>query len=131
MEFSSRFSNWVHWCLMKGMYQAKAGSAEGNYRSGQVWEERLPKPEWLTELDIPDAVLVNRAYGQLGDTTRRTIKVLWFRHHWKPQWQAQKLGCHYTELAEKGFLARKMLENRLDFIERPHKITRSQVFSTV
>jgi hypothetical protein len=69
-------------------------------------------------MDIPDAVLLNRAYSQLGDRTRNIIKVLWFRTHWRPQWQAQKIGCHFKELGEMGEWAKKMLSNRLTFIER-------------
>ena len=111
---------------MNGKFQAKAGSAEGNYHSPQVWDDRNPRPQWLIELDVPDAVEVNRAYIQLGERTRRVIKILWFRTHWRPQWQAQKLGCHHTELGELGHKARLMLRNRLDFIQKPSRIT--QVF---
>jgi hypothetical protein len=116
--FEERFENWLRWCQLKGLYHAKAGSAEGHYRSPQTWEPQNPKPAWLITMDIPDAALLNRAYSQLGDRTRNIIKVLWFRAHWRPQWQAQKIGCHFKELGEIGNRAKKMFENRLLFIER-------------
>lgn len=116
--FNERFSNWLHWCQLKGIYHGKAGSAEGHYRSPQVWEPQNPKPAWLITLDENDAVLVNRAYSQLGDRTRRVIKVLWIKTGWKPQWQAQAIGCHWKELEDVGFRAKRMLENRLAFIEK-------------
>jgi hypothetical protein len=69
-----------------------------------------------------DALLVNRAYWELGEKTRKTIKILWFRTGWKPTWQAQKIGCHHTELGEIGYRAKRMLQNRLDFVERKSRI---------
>jgi hypothetical protein len=112
--FERRFENWRRWCLMNGRFQAKAGSAEGNYRSGQVWEDVQPRPRWLIELNVPDAVEVNRVYVSLSYWDRRVIKVLWFRTHWKPQWQGQKLGVHYTKLEEIGTKSLENLRMRLD-----------------
>ena len=106
------------WCRMRGVYQERAGSAEGFYRSPQHWEPQNPKPDWLVSLNEPDAVMVNRAYSQLGVRARQIIKVLWFRSHWRVQWQAQKLGCHHTELRDLGHTAKTMLRNRLRFIEK-------------
>ena len=111
---------------MNGRFQAKAGSAEGNYRSGQVWEDVQPKPSWLIELNVPDAVEVNRVYVSLSGWDRRVIKVLWFRTHWRPQWQGQKLGVHYTKLEEIGF---KSLENLRERLDKP--ISRLRMTSTV
>jgi hypothetical protein len=68
------------------------------------------------------ALLVNRAYWELGEKSRRTILVIWFRPHWREQWKAQKIGCHHTELGEVGYRAKRMLKNRLDFVERKAKI---------
>lgn len=117
-DFSERFHNWLHWCQIKGIYHGKAGSAEGRYRSPQTWEPQNPKPAWLVTMDINDAVLVNRAYSQLAERTRKIIKVIWIKAHWRPQWQAQAIGCHWKELEEVGYRAYRMLENRLEFIER-------------
>ena len=115
--FNERFSNWLYWCQLKGIYHGKAGSAEGRYRSPQTWEPQNPKPAWLITMDIPDAVEVNRAYSQLGERTRKIIKVLWLKTTWRPQWQAQAIGCHWKELEEVGYRAKRMLENRLNFLE--------------
>lgn len=117
-DFDWRFNNWLHFCKLKGIYHGKAGSAEGRYRSPQIWEPQNPKPAWLITLDENDAVLVNRAYSQLADKTRRVIKVIWIKTWWRPQWQAQAIGCHWTKLDEAGYRAKKMLENRLNFIEK-------------
>jgi hypothetical protein len=115
--FEYRFQNWLHWCQLKGIYHGKAGSAEGRYRSPQTWEPQNPKPAWLIAMDVNDAVLLNRAYSQLGDRTRRTIKVLFIKTGWRPQWQAQAIGCHWKELDERGHQAKRMMENRLRQIE--------------
>jgi hypothetical protein len=117
-DFEARFANWLHWCRMKGMHQGHAGSVEGRYRSPQHWDPVNPKPEWLLLMDVNDAVLLNRAYSQLGEYARRAIKILWFRPYWRAQWQAQKLQVHHTELADLAYRAKKMMENRLAFIEK-------------
>jgi hypothetical protein len=78
-----------------------------------------------------DALLVNRAYWQLAEKTRRTIKILWFRAHWKPSWQAQRIGCHHTELGEVGYKAKKMLANRLDFMERKPRIRIQVAYNSI
>ena len=127
--FEQRFSNWLHWCQLKGIYHGKAGSAEGYYRSPQIWEPQNPKPIWLIELDENDAVLVNRAYSQLGTKARKTIKVLWIKTGWRPQWQPQAIGCHWKELEEVGYRAKRMLENRLAFIEKSLHTTKNSVNS--
>ena len=122
-DFAPRFENWRSWCRMRGLHQAHAGSIEGRYRSPQHWDPVNPKPDWLILLNEPYAVLVNRAYSQLGDYYRRVIKVLWFKTHWRPQWQAQKLCCHHTELGDLGYRAKLMLKNRLRYVESAEKKT--------
>lgn len=117
-EFEVRFKNWLSWCRMKGLHQGHAGSVEGKYRSPQHWDPVNPKPEWLLTMNEPDAVLLNRAYSQLGEYTRRAIKILWFRSYWRPQYQAQKLGVHHTELGDLGYRVKRMMENRLKYLER-------------
>lgn len=117
-EFEARFKNWIFWCRMRGLHQGHAGSVEGRYRSPQHWDPINPKPDWLLMMDENDAVMVNRAYSQLGEYFRRVIKVLWFRPHWRAQWQAQKLSCHHSDLGDLGYRAKTMLKNRLRFIER-------------
>jgi hypothetical protein len=127
-SFDERFINWLKWCRLRGIHQDRARSAEGAYRSPQVWEERNPRP---AELDINDAVLVNRAYSQLAEKTRRIIKILWFRPHWRPEWQAQKIGCHHTELKDLAAFAMCVMHNRLEFLEQKHKITLKVSVTTV
>lgn len=116
-EWERRFSNWLAWCRMRGLHQGHAGSVEGRYRSPQHWDPVNPKPDWLLMMNENDAVLLNRAYSQLGDYWRRVIKILWFRASWRPQWQAQKLCVHHTELGDLGFRARLMMRNRLRYLE--------------
>jgi hypothetical protein len=105
---------------MRGMHQGHAGSVEGRYRSPQHWDPVNPKPDWLLMMDENDAVLLNRAYSQLGEYTRRVIKILWFRPHWRPQWQAQKLAVHHTELGDLGYRCKLMMQNRLKYLESKH-----------
>lgn len=95
MTFDERFRNWLRWCKQKGFRRSQAGSVEGLYRSGQVWEPEEPTGE---PVDVVDAQEVDRAYVALDERSRRIIKILYFREHWKPQWQAQKLGCLVDDL---------------------------------
>lgn len=120
-DFEARFTNWLRWCQGRYYFQrSQAGSVEGAYRSPQrnVWDPPDPNMKILEPIRNYDAVMVNRAYWQLGDRVRQTIKILWFRPHWREQWKAQKIGCHHTELAELGYRAKRMLKNRLAFLER-------------
>jgi hypothetical protein len=112
--FERRFSNWVKWCNRKGLHQGRTGSAEGNWRSPQIWHPPEPRPEVLNE---PDALLFNSAYWQLGERVRQVIKILVFRPHLRPQWQAQKLGVHYLKLDEELAWAKTMMKNRVSMIE--------------
>lgn len=130
-NFDDRFSNWVAWCKYRGLHQDRAKSIEGAYRSPQIWDARNAKPDWLLNMDIPDAIMVNRAYSQLGERIRRVIKVIWFKPHWRPQWQAQKLGCHFTQLGELADHAKCVMKNRLDFLERRNSITVKVSVTTV
>jgi hypothetical protein len=111
--FSARFANWARWCVQKGLYRGRAGSVEGAYRSPQHWDPPEPRPPTI---DVLDAILVNRAYVRLAvlaPKQAQIIKVLVFRPHFRPQWQAQKLGIHYTELDEALSRAKRMLCNQL------------------
>jgi hypothetical protein len=113
-EFPARFENWRRWADQKGLYQGRAGSAEGAYRSPQIWDPPGPRPPMI---DVVDAIVVNRAYIQLrliAERQARVIQILVFRgKHWRPQWQAQKLGIHHTKLEEALSHAKQMLENQL------------------
>lgn len=112
-EFHQRFDNWRRWCLQKGLHQGRTGSIEGFYRSPQCWDPPEPRPP---AIDLPDAIMVNRAYmylAQLAPKQANIIKILTFRPHWRPQWQAQKLGIHYTRLDEALDAAKIMLKNQL------------------
>lgn len=112
-EFSQRFENWRRWCVQKGLYQGRAGSIEGAYRSPQHWDPPEPRPP---SIDVVDALEVNRAYtrlAQIAPSQANIIKVVVFRQHWRPQWQAQKLGIHHTLLEEALARAKKMLGNQL------------------
>lgn len=111
--FSWRFRNWVNWCNLKGVHNSRAGSAEGNWKSPQIWDERNPTPEWVRLIDHNDAVEINRAYVELDPYPRRVILILYFRTHWRPTWQAQKLNCHVSQLHDKACWARNQLENLL------------------
>jgi hypothetical protein len=120
-NFEVRFANWLAWCRMRGLHQGHAGSIEGRYRSPQHWDPINPKPAWLLAMNVNDAVLVNRAFVALTESSprmARAIKVIWFKANLRPQKQAQEIGCHWKELEEIGYRAKKMLENRLGFIEK-------------
>lgn len=117
-DFEGRFNNWLRWCRDVYGSQGRCHSAEGSYRSPQHWDPPEPDMRILEPIIDYDALLVNRAYWQLGEQTRRTIKILWFRTGWRPQWKAQKIGCHHTGLDEVGRRAKLMLRNRLRFIEK-------------
>jgi hypothetical protein len=72
-------------------------------------------------MNVNDAVMVNRAFVALTEASprmARVIKVIWFKTHLRPQKQAQEIGCHWKELGEIGYRAKRMLENRLRFIEK-------------
>lgn len=114
IEFTARFENWRRWCNQKGLYQGRTGSIEGAYRSPQHWDPPEPRP---AEINVPDAVLVNRAYTRLALLAPKQasiIKVLVFRPYWRPQWQGQKLGIHWRLLDEALERAKKMLRNQLE-----------------
>lgn len=112
--FTARLENWIRWCKSFGSGAGRAGSAEGGYRSGQIWE---PEPLRGAEVDIVDAELVNRAYSQIGGYERRVIKVVFFRGWWRDQWKAQKLGCRVDKLAAVCVAAIGVLEARVAFLE--------------
>lgn len=114
MEFDSRFQNWVRWCKARGVHQARVGSAEGEYRSSQIWEQVEPKGEGV---DSVDAQFLNRAYSQIDKKSRRVIKVIYFREYWKAKWQAQKLGINEGELERAALGARFVFKGRVAFLE--------------
>lgn len=113
-EFEPRFKNWVRWCWEWNIHYGKVGSAEGNYRSPQIWEMPGPRP---VPTDHLDAYLLNQAFVELDEQTRRTIKILVFRPHLRPQWQAQKIGCHYTMLEERLKAAKLLMAQQVGFME--------------
>jgi hypothetical protein len=97
-SFEKRFDNWRRWCLQKGLHQGRVGSAEGNWRSPQIWHPPEPRP---AAIDLPDAVAVNRAYTQLAiqsPSAAKAIQVIVFMPYLRPQRQAQILGTHYLRL---------------------------------
>jgi hypothetical protein len=111
--FDARFDNWRRWCIQKGLHRGRAGSAEGAWRSPQVWDAPNPRPP---EIDLPDAILVNRAFTQLALSAPRNanaIKVLVFMGWLKPTRQAQILATHYTRLDELLSRSKIMLRNLL------------------
>lgn len=109
-RFMERLRNWLRWCKQKGFRRSQAGSIEGLYRSGQVWEPEEPHGE---PVDVVDAAEVDRAYVALDDRSRRVIKILYFRDHWKPAWQAQKLNCRAADLDALRVAALRCLMVRL------------------
>lgn len=113
-EFEARFRNWVRFCEAKGIHQARAGSAEGAWRSPQCWDPPGPRP---AEIDLLDALEVNKAYvrlSQLANKQARVIQFLVFKYkHARPQYQGQLLGIHYTRLDEALERAKTMLKNQL------------------
>jgi hypothetical protein len=111
--WEARWQNWIRWCNQKGMYQGRVGSLEGAYRSPQIWHPPEPRPPTI---DLVDAVLVNKAYTRLAllaPKSARIIKILVFRPYWRPQYQGQKLGIHYTRLDEALNKSKQMLQNQL------------------
>ena len=114
--FEQRFNNWRRWASARGFYQGHVFSIEGLYRSPQHWH---PEPPAQPAIDVPDAVLVNRAYAYLAiiaPRQARIIKILTFRAYLRPQWQAQKLGIHYLALDEAYYRAKRALANQLDYV---------------
>lgn len=116
VEWGQRFANWIEWCRRREPEYAKAGSAEGNYRSPQIWEPPGPRP---VELNLPDATLLNHVFWQLGRPTRRVLKTLlfWPGRFWSLKKQCQYLGVRELELPQAFYKAERMLENRLRFVE--------------
>ena len=115
-DFQARFNNWLHWCQMKGLYQSRTGSAEGLWRSPQVFEDRLPKPTWLLEMIGPDAIVLNQVYTLLArfqPSQARVIKVIWFKPHWRPSWQAQAIRCRVIDLPGRAYQAKTAFGNLL------------------
>lgn len=117
-EFFYRYRNWVRWCLTKGQRQGHVFSLEGNYRSPQNWYPEPPRP---AAIDVPDAVLFNRAFTRLAELSprhARVIKILTFRAYLRPEWQAQKLGIHHLELADAHYRAQCALFNQVSFLQK-------------
>lgn len=117
-EFERLFKTWVRWCKSTGRYQNRSGSAEGRWNSPQIWEPLEPRAE---PIDLPGAFIVNRAYCRLVWKARLVIKVLWFRDHWRPQWQAQKIGCRVADLPERGYWAKRSLRDLVRYLRSQQK----------
>lgn len=132
LDFDQRFVNWRRWCIARGHYQARAGSAEGGYSSPQGkgqpsgWGDYVLSPlPSITQLpiDVVDAIQVNRAFAGLAARARRVIVVIWFRSHWRPSWQAQKIQCRVVDLSDKAHWAKLCLANHLNRIEGRGRLT--------
>lgn len=96
--FDQRFDNWVRWCRQHGGGGGRCFSAEGGYRSPQVWHPPEPKPE---SVDVNDAMAMQRAWVRFAvdvPTYARIIDVLVFHDWYEPKWQARKLGMRIVEL---------------------------------
>jgi hypothetical protein len=112
-SFDRRFENWRRWCIQKGLHRGRAGSVEGAYRSPQHWDPPEPRP---AEIDVLDAILVNRAYTRLALLSPRSAKVIQvvvFMPYLRPQRQAQILGTHYLRLDAELDKCKQMLKNQL------------------
>ena len=123
VDFEWRFENWLRWCRLGGLRGRRCGSAEGGYRSPQVWWPEGARGEGV---DVVDAVEMNRSYWGLPVRVRRVVQVLWFRGWWRPQWQAQKLGVHWTKLGELGHWAKRCWGVRLALGDRGGMILREK-----
>lgn len=117
-EFEVRFRNWLRWCIHEGNDEPDetCGSAEGAWKSPQIWEPDPQERNLINPVDIWDALKVQRAFYGLPELQRRTIKFLHFKK-WRRQWVAQKLGCCEADLSEKLYIAKRMLSNRLDMVD--------------
>lgn len=128
--FETRFKNWVNWCKLKNINYSRTGSAEGNYKSPQIWDERNPIPEWIRAINHLDAIEVNRAYIALPEKPRQIIYILCFKSHWRAEYQAQRINCHHTELGERLYWAKTQLNNLLTnkqhYIESTHRFALSR-----
>ena len=96
--FEQRFDNWVRWCRSHGGRVGRCFSAEGAYRSPQVWEPQNPRP---AEVDLQDALKMQKAwvrFAQSAPSFARVIDVLVFSPHWEPAWQARKLGMRIRDM---------------------------------
>jgi hypothetical protein len=129
-SFPTRYENWKRWCIVRGMHGARAGSAEGGYSGPQGhghpygwgdWDQSAPlKIEVKPQINIPDAVQVNRAFmylAMVAPSHAQVIKVLEFQTYLRETRQAQILGVHYQRLGQELFRARKMLQNQLRMLE--------------
>jgi hypothetical protein len=134
-DFEPRFQNWLRWCYEisgEPVASDRAHSLEGLYSGPQGkghptgwgdWDEAAPPHITIPiPIDHWDALLINRAYWQLGEKIRRTIKILWFRKSWGKERQARKIGVHQSTLDDVAEQSKAMLKNRLRFVEQKHKI---------
>lgn len=118
-RFDVRFENWLRWCR-EGYREPgdRTGSAEGNWNSPQVWETPDPDMGLISPINIPDAVMLNRAYVRMAGEHRRVLKIVYFRPHWRASWKAQKMGCRIAEIGEKAYRSKKVMQNTLAFLEK-------------
>jgi hypothetical protein len=108
---------------LEGLYSGPQG--KGHPYGWGDWDEAAPPQIRINgPIDHWDAVAVNRAFVGLPERTRITLKLIFFPcydkagHALTPKRKAQIIRCHYLDLKEAGHMAKKMLKNRLRFLER-------------
>lgn len=127
-DFESRFQNWLRWCRQGGSPQhGTVMSAEHAYTArqgigcptgwGDYGESVLNGLGTRIEVDLADALLLNRAYIGLADSQRNAIRWVYFFRHWKTAWIARKLDCGHDEVAERVAKARLAMQNRVAMLE--------------
>lgn len=125
-NFEPRFRNWLRWCAEYASEpHGSAASAEGAYRSPQIWDEVRPNLGLLNPVDKWDAMVVQRAYVGMPDGERRVIKFMYFRPHWRREWIAQKLDVHHSRLGERLLVAKGCMSLVLDGLDGKEYISRT------
>lgn len=118
--FEGRFKNWVRWCRASHIHNGRCGSAEGGWRSPQVWESPGPRPG---ELDDLDAVKLERVFTSelVRDFYRRAIK-LWYFKRWRAEWVARKLRIRPDDIPLVLEQAKLNFFDAVDFCENGTKL---------
>ena len=116
--FEQRFDNWVRWCRQHGGGGGRCFSAEGAYRSPQVWHPPEPRP---AEVDVNDAIRMQKAWVAFSlnaPSFARVIDVMVFHPRWEPKWQARKLAMRIGDLQMALDRAKKAFENAVRLCAR-------------